>query len=116
MSGMDAPYRDEPRSDAVPPRRALFVFGAVLMVVGLAIVVGRLAGVQLQELIGEQSWPFFVIVPGLILLVAAVVPRPPDGLGLAIAAEIVGLNRGRLEFGRSGLGGLEVSLSLPLSA
>jgi hypothetical protein len=86
---MDAPYRDEPRSDAVPPRRALFVFGAVLMVVGLAIVVGRLAGVQLQELIGEQSWPFFVIVPGLILLVAAVVPRPPDGLGFAIAGSIV---------------------------
>jgi signal transduction histidine kinase len=42
--------------------------------------------------------------------------RRGSGLGLAIAAEIVGLNRGKLELGRSGLGGLEVNLSLPLSA
>lgn len=59
------------------------------MVIGLAIVVARIADVQLEGLIGEQTWPFFVIVPGLVLLVAAVIPRPPDGLGFAIAGSIV---------------------------
>ena len=86
---MNAPYRDEPHSEAVAPRRALFVFGAALMVIGLAIVAGRIADVQVEDVIGEQTWPFFVIVPGLILLVAAVIPRPPDGLGFAIAGSIV---------------------------
>jgi len=59
------------------------------MVIGLVIVAGRNADVQLEDVIGEQSWPFFVIVPGLILLVAAVIHRPPDGLGSAIAGSIV---------------------------
>jgi signal transduction histidine kinase len=38
------------------------------------------------------------------------------GLGLSIAGEIVSLNNGTLEFGRSKLGGLLVTLRLPLSA
>jgi hypothetical protein len=86
---MDAPYPEKPRSEAVAPRRPLIVFGAVLMVIGLAIVAGRIVDVELENVIGEQTWPFFVIVPGLVLLVAAIIPRPPDGLGFAIAGSIV---------------------------
>ncbi len=37
------------------------------------------------------------------------------GLGLAIATEIVAINDGTLEYGRSELGGLQVTLRLPLS-
>ena len=38
-----------------------------------------------------------------------------SGLGLAIAHEIAGLNGGWIEFGRAGIGGLEVRVSLPLA-
>lgn len=38
--------------------------------------------------------------------------RPGAGLGLAIAREIVAINGGRLEFGRSALGGLRVEVAI----
>lgn len=40
---------------------------------------------------------------------------PGNGLGLAIASEIVALNRGQISFYRSELGGLCVSITLPLA-
>jgi signal transduction histidine kinase len=41
--------------------------------------------------------------------------RPGTGFGLAIAIEIVRLNEGEIGFGRSEVGGLEVTLRLPLA-
>jgi vacuolar-type H+-ATPase subunit I/STV1 len=64
-------------------------FGIVLIIVGLVALAGRQLGLDLGELIGAQGWPFFVIVPGVVLLVAAALPVPPEGLGLAIAGSIV---------------------------
>jgi signal transduction histidine kinase len=40
---------------------------------------------------------------------------PGNGLGLAIASEILALNRGRIEFRRGDTGGLVVALTLPLA-
>ena len=63
--------------------------GAILIVVGLLAVVGRWAGVDLGSVIGEQTWPFLVIVPGLGLAGLAFTRTPPDGVGFAIAGSIV---------------------------
>jgi hypothetical protein len=69
--------------------RRLLALGAVLILVGVAAVVARSVDVDLGALIGEQSWPALVIVPGLVLIGLAFVARPPDGLGFAIAGSIV---------------------------
>jgi hypothetical protein len=63
--------------------------GIVLIVVGLAAIGGRQLGLDLGAIIGATGWPFFVIVPGLLLLAAAALPVPPEGMGLAIAGSIV---------------------------
>jgi signal transduction histidine kinase len=41
---------------------------------------------------------------------------PGDGLGLAIAGEILALNGGTIDFGKADAGGLAVTLTLPLSS
>ena len=72
-----------------PRTGGALVLGAILIVVGLVAVAGRSAGVDLPAIIGEQTWPFLVIVPGLVLLGAAFTRTPPEGLGFAIAGSIV---------------------------
>ncbi len=76
----------EPRSGASVRGRAA---GAILILVGVAAFAGRQLGWDPFEAIGRSSWPFFVIVPGLILLVASLIPTAPRGLGLAVAGSIV---------------------------
>ena len=65
------------------------VVGAILIIVGLAAAVARVVDVDLGRYIGAQTWPFLVILPGLVLIATAFVRTPPDGLGLAIAGSIV---------------------------
>jgi hypothetical protein len=65
------------------------VLGMLLVIVGLAGLGLRQAGVDVGELVGDGGWPFLIIIPGLALLAAAVVPAPPHGLGFAIAGSIV---------------------------
>ena len=69
--------------------RRLVAFGAILMLAGLIAVVARAADVDIGAVVGEQTWPLLVIVPGLGLLGFAFVRTPPDGLGFAIAGSIV---------------------------
>lgn len=70
-------------------RQAPAVIGVILILAGLAVLLGRQAGVDLIDSIAEAGWPLFVIIPGLLLLIMAIVTRPPDGLGFAIAGAIV---------------------------
>ena len=42
--------------------------------------------------------------------------RPGTGLGLAIASEIIDINHGQIRFNRADIGGLHVTISLPLAA
>ena len=75
---------------AVPKRtNSMLILGAILVGIGVLAVIGRAADVDLGGLIGEQTWPLLVIVPGLVLLALAIPPAPPEGLGFAIAGSIV---------------------------
>lgn len=65
------------------------VLGMILILVGAVAVLARAVDLDLDALVGEQTWPVLVIVPGLVLLALAAVPAPPDGKGFAIAGSIV---------------------------
>jgi hypothetical protein len=68
---------------------ATAVVGLLLIVGGGAMLALRQAGVDVFEAVGTWGWPFFVIVPGLVLLAMAVVPTPPRGISFAIAGSVV---------------------------
>ena len=71
------------------PVTAPAVLGGVLIVVGIATLVVREAGVNLFGWIGAWGWPFFIIVPGVVLLALALFPTPPRGVGFATAGAVV---------------------------
>ena len=65
------------------------VFGLVLVAVGVAALVIREYDINFLPNLGAWGWPFFVIVPGLVLLaVALAVPRP-RGVAFAVAGAVV---------------------------
>jgi hypothetical protein len=72
------------------PTTATAVIGLLLVAVGVvALVLRELVGVNFFASIGPWGWPFFIIVPGVVLLGLALVPAPPRGIGFAIAGAIV---------------------------
>lgn len=68
------------RTGLEPPMAAL---GLILIVGGGALLVAQLMDVDF----GRIGWPFFVIAPGVVLLLAGLASS--GGLGLAIAGSIV---------------------------
>jgi hypothetical protein len=65
------------------------VLGVLLIVLGAAALILRDLGFNLFQAVGTWGWPFFVIVPGVVLLAAALIPAPPRGIGFATAGAIV---------------------------
>jgi hypothetical protein len=65
------------------------VIGMLLVVAGIAVIALRQLGVDVLDDVGRGGWPFFVIIPGVVLLAMAFVPAPPSGIGFAIAGSIV---------------------------
>jgi hypothetical protein len=65
-------------------RRGAVIFGAILIVVGGALLITNVTGFSF-----DAAWPLFVIVAGLVLLGASFRVRGEPGLGLAIAGSIV---------------------------
>jgi hypothetical protein len=63
--------------------------GALLVVAGIGAFAARQAGIDPIGAVADAGWPFFVIGPGVALLIAALLQRPPKGLGFAIAGGIV---------------------------
>ena len=70
-------------------RRGALAVGALLVLAGIVAIVLRQAGFDLEDEVLETGWPFFIIIPGVVLLGASVFPEPPKGLGFAIAGSIV---------------------------
>src|SRR5437868_4908307 len=67
------------------PTRQSTAIGALLVLVGAVLLLAQFVHIDL----GHYGWPFFVIVPGVALLVAAVTSRGFVGEGLAILGSIV---------------------------
>ena len=67
------------------PQRNLWVSGIVLMVLGALWLFAQVFDLQL----GAIFWPWFVIVPGILLLVWGLSLQSGSGLGLSIAGSIV---------------------------
>jgi hypothetical protein len=78
----------EPRT-SVDRWNGLAVVGAILVATGIGWFVVRELGLDPFAAIADAGWPFFVVIPGVILLVASLILRPPRGVGFAIAGTIV---------------------------
>jgi hypothetical protein len=67
----------------------LSVLGVALVIVGAGWFLLRELQIDPLKAISDAGWPYFVIVPGVVLLLASLVPTPPRGVGFAIAGSIV---------------------------
>ena len=65
------------------------VLGVLLIAVGIVALALREFGTNILPSIGEWGWPFFIILPGVVLLGLSLVPAPPRGIGFATAGAIV---------------------------
>lgn len=61
------------------------VLGAVLILVGIVFLLGQFFDISL----GRVAWPFFIIVPGLVIFVTALMTEEKAGEGLATVGSIV---------------------------
>ncbi len=77
----------EPRTTIAPGRLA--IVGVIFVLGGLAALVLPRTGWDIETWIEGSGWPIFVVVPGLLLWALAFVPRPPAGVGFAVAGSIV---------------------------
>ena len=65
------------------------VIGLFLILFGAAALAVREYDVNFLPHLGTWAWPFFVVVPGLVLLGAAVVAPRPRGAGFAVSGAVV---------------------------
>jgi hypothetical protein len=69
----------------IRPRRQSTVLGGLLVLIGAVLLIGQFVRVD----IGHYGWPFFVIAPGVLLIVVALTARGAVSEGLAIAGSII---------------------------
>ena len=67
----------------------LALIGALLVVAGVGWFVARELRFDPFAAVADAGWQFFVIIPGVILMVSSLIPKPPRGVGFAIAGSIV---------------------------
>lgn len=73
------------KSEKTGLTRANAVFGAALIVLGIAFLIGELLDIT----IGQYIWPFFVIVPGIMLFLGALMLDEEVGQAVAMVSGIV---------------------------
>ncbi len=73
-----------PSSSGLSPDRSGLVVGGILIVLGVIFLAERAFGISL----GRFGWPLFVIVPGVLLMVASLAVSGREGSGLAVAGAI----------------------------
>ena len=67
----------------------LTVLGSALVIVGVGWFVMRELAIDPFKAVSDAGWPYFVIIPGVALLLVSLVRTPPSGVGFAIAGSIV---------------------------
>ena len=72
-------------SERRTPANVNIALGAILIVLGIVFILGQVFDVNL----GRFLWPFFIIVPGALMLILALVSGSGAGQGLSIAGSIV---------------------------
>jgi hypothetical protein len=80
--------QDPAAMSASPPPSRLrqsTMLGGLLILVGAILLLGQFVHLDL----GHYGWPFFIIVPGVALLVMALAGRGAVGEGLAITGSII---------------------------
>jgi hypothetical protein len=65
------------------------VLGAALILLGILFLLGRYVRAVFDFDIGHYAWPFFIIIPGLLLFMASFVFERRAGLTLAIFGSMV---------------------------
>jgi hypothetical protein len=82
-----APVAQGPATSQTPvrPRRQSTILGGLLVLIGAILLIGQFVRVD----IGHYGWPFFVIAPGVLLIVVALTARGAVSEGLAIAGSII---------------------------
>jgi len=85
-----APVAQEPATSQTPyrPRRQSTVLGGLLVLIGAILLFGQFVRLD----IGHYGWPFFVIGPGVLLIVVALTARGAVSEGLAIAGTIIAVS------------------------
>src|SRR3989441_7193132 len=85
-----APVAQEPAPSQTPvrPRRQSTVLGGLLVLIGAILLIGQFVRID----IGHYGWPFFVIAPGVLLMVVALTARGAVSEGLAIAGSIIAVS------------------------
>ena len=85
-----APVVQGPATSQTPvrQRRQSTVLGGLLVLIGAILLIGQFVRVD----IGHYGWPFFVIAPGVLLIVVALTARGAVSEGLAIAGSIIAVS------------------------
>ena len=68
---------------------AAIVIAMILISIGLLFLLAQWVNVDMGHTVGRYLWPFFVIVPGVLLFWFALSLKGAEGEGLAIFASIV---------------------------
>jgi len=79
-------------------RRPALILGGVLIAIGLVAFAMQQTGFDLTDWLGGSGWTLFILVPGVALLLAAIVAEDGPAQGLTTAGAIVTTVGGLLLF------------------
>ena len=65
------------------------VLGAILILLGILFLIGRFVSTLFHFDIGHYAWPFFIIIPGLLLFLVSFVVEQRTGIALAMFGAMV---------------------------
>ncbi|NIL97035.1 MAG: hypothetical protein GTO62_07840 [Planctomycetales bacterium] len=80
-------------ADELSDKRALsaasLVIGGVLILLGILFLIGQIFDFAFGFNLGRFTWPFFVIIPGVVVFLSAFFLTPDSGKALAIFGSLV---------------------------